>query len=206
MWRLSAVDRGKRVSRINNWLPMALMFALAALTLWMQFSIESEPAKAPSGPRHDPDAIVENMVLKRLTDRGDARFTLKARRLMHFPNDDTTELEYPELVQLKLNQPSVTVSAERGKLLPRGGNGEDEAFFYGNVVLVQSATREQPELRVRTQSLQVLVDREQARTSDRVTVSQGKSQMTGVGMDFDRRTNRVSLHSQVKGTYDVPRR
>lgn len=194
------------MTRVTNWLPLALMFALAALTLWMQFSIESEPPPAPSGSRHDPDAIVENMVLTRLTDKGDARFTLQARRLLHFPGDDSTELESPRLVQVKRDLPSVTVSADRGKLLPRGDKGEDEAFFYGNVTMVQGASSEQPEMRVRTQSLQVLVDREQARTADRVTVLQGKSQLTGIGMDFDRRAHRVTLHSQVKGTYDVPRR
>lgn len=194
------------MTRVTNWLPLALMFALAALTLWMQFSIESEPPAVQVGTRHTPDAIVENMVLTRLTDKGDARFTLRAKRLLHFPNDDSTELEAPQLVQARRDLPSVTVSADRGKLLPRGDKGEDEAFFYGNVMMVQGASPDQPEMRVRTQSLQILVDREQARTTDRVTVLQGKSQLTGVGMDFDRRAHRVTLHSQVRGTYDVPRR
>ena len=128
-------------TRITNLLPIILMLFLAALTLWLRITME-EPGTSGKGPhRHDPDAIIDNLTVTRLDDRGVAQYKLTANRMLHFGDDDTTELTAPQVVKLG-DGPTVTVTAERGTVTRDG----DEAFFHGNVLVVRAATAEREQL------------------------------------------------------------
>ena len=94
--------------------PLLLMLALAALSLWLERTVRDEEALHPSLRRHDPDYVVDGLVHTRYNASGQVESTLVAAKMVHYPDDDTTELVAPRMVQTKPNEPRVTVTAERG--------------------------------------------------------------------------------------------
>lgn len=187
--------------RVANLLPITLMLFLAALTLWLRITMETPASSGNGSHRHDPDAIVDNFEAVRLDDQGAPQYTLTANRMMHFGDDDSTELAGPRVVKLGVG-PRVTITAERGTVTRDGA----EAFFHGNVLVVRAATPEREELRVRTDYLHVLAERNIARTDRAVTITEGRSVLSGVGMEFDENARRFALLSQVRGRFDQPRK
>lgn len=183
--------------RIPNLLPIALMLFLALLTLWLRIALES-PVTGDSGDqRHDPDAIIDNFTLTRLDERGVPHYTLSANRMLHFTDDMTTELSAPKVVK-RSDGPTVIITAERGTLTRNG----DEVFFRDNVLVVRAAAPGSEELRVRTDYLHVLAKRNIARTDRAVTVTEGRSVLSGVGMEFDENSRQIAFFSQVRGRFD----
>ncbi len=183
--------------RVSNLLPLLLVLFLAALTFWLRIAVET-PAGGDSGRgRHDPDAIVDNFTVTRLDERGREQYSLAASRMTHFADDDSTELSAPRFVR-RGEGPDVTITAERGTVSHDGV----EASFHGNVLVVRAATPEQSELRIRTNYLHVLDEGSVARTNEPVTITEGKSVLSGVGMEYHRQGRRLELFSNVRGSFD----
>ena len=71
------------------------------------------------------------------------------------------------------------------------------------MVVVREASRERSELRIQTEYLQIVPDRDLARTDRPVTITEGRSRLAGVGMEFNNKTRQFALLSQVRGTFDA---
>ena len=188
-------------SRITHLLPLALMLFLAALTLWLQYAVQGGPGK-PETRRHDPDAIVENFTVQRLSDTGKPEYTFSAQKMLHFLDDDSSEALYPSIVHLADASGKITATASRG-VITRDG---EEAFLYGNVLIVREATPEREEFRAQTEFMHMLSEKHIAQTDRQVTITQGRSVLAGIGMVVNDDTQEFTLQSQVKGTYDAPKR
>ena len=188
--------------RINNLLPLLIVLFLAGLTLWLRYSVEqSGPERAPA-TRHDPDAIVDNFRLVRLGTSGKPQHSMSARRMVHYPDTDATELERPRFLKRGADGATLTVTSDRASISPDAG----EARFTGNVLLRREATRDRPTLVAETDFLHLMADKDLAQTDRRITIREGSRVLTGVGMEMNRRTHQIVLHSQVKGTFDGIRR
>ena len=77
--------------------PLVLMLALALLTFWLERTVREEQAH-PSQRRHDPDYRVEKFVVTKFNAAGDLESTLSAAEMVHYPDDDSTELVAPRAV------------------------------------------------------------------------------------------------------------
>jgi lipopolysaccharide export system protein LptC len=172
--------------------PLGLMLALALLTFYLERTVrEDDP---PSGlRRHDPDYYVTNFTSTTYTQDGAVETVMSAERMVHFPDDDTTELVAPRVAQSKPNQPRYTVRADRGQLSADG----DEIFLHGNVVLVRDASAQTPEARMTTEFLHVLRDRSLVRTDRPVTIVEGTRALSGRGMEYDNASRELVLRANV---------
>ena len=74
------------------------------------------------------------------------------------------------------------------------------------MLILREATPEEPELRARTEFLHVLAGEGILRTNQTVTISDGRSTLTGVGMVINKTKQQFTLQSQVRGTFDAPRK
>jgi lipopolysaccharide export system protein LptC len=59
---------------------------------------------------------------------------------------------------------------------------------------------------VHTEYLHVIPERDLARTDRRVTIMEGSSRLSGVGMEYDRGSGELRLLSAVKGTFDAKKK
>ncbi|HEX5611310.1 MAG TPA: LPS export ABC transporter periplasmic protein LptC [Burkholderiales bacterium] len=180
--------------------PLALMLALALLTFWLERTVREEQPH-PSLRRHDPDYLVEQFVLTKYNAAGILESTLTAAKMVHYPDDDSTELVAPRVVQAKPNEPRMTLSADRGTL---SNNGE-EIFLFGNALLVREASAGKPEARVQSSFLHVVGARSLVRTDREVMVSEPGRALSGRGMEYHNETWQFFLRDQVRGRFE-PRR
>ena len=119
--------------------PLVLLVSLALLTFWLERAVREEPA-AGVQRSHDPDYSAEGFTITDFNRAGAAVSTLSAAKMTHYPDDDSTELLAPRVVQSKPGQPRLTLSADRGTLSQDG----EEMFLYDNVLLVRTAGAEYP--------------------------------------------------------------
>jgi lipopolysaccharide export system protein LptC len=187
--------------RAANLLPLLLVLFLAGLTLWLRIAVDTPTGGDSGRHRHDPDAIVEGFTVTRLNERGTTQYSLTANRMIHYADDDTTELTAPQLVR-RGDGPPITITSERGNLT----HNSEEAFFHDNVLVVREATPEQQELRLRTSYLHLLAEQGIARTPLPVTITEGRSVLSGVGMEFNKESRRFALLSHVRGNFAQAKR
>ena len=181
--------------------PLLLMLSLAALTFGLERTVREEEGVHPSLRRHDPDYIVENLNHTRFNVQGKVDSTLAAAKMLHYPDDDTTDLIAPRLVQTKPDQPRVTVSADRGALSQDG----EEVFLYGNVVLTRDAAGERPETQMRTSFMHVVQSRAVMSTDREVVITEADRVLSGRGMEYHNNSNELFLRENVRGRY-LPRK
>lgn len=185
--------------RASTLFPLLLILALAAASLWLERAVQAPEYDRSGKSRHDPDFIAEDFSIVKMNAAGKAEYTLAAERMLHFPDDESTSVVAPRLVQRHASAPAIVVRADRGLFSKNG----DETSFQGNVVVVREAGKGQNELRVQTEYLQVLPDRDLARTDKQVVITEGRSRLVGTGMDLNSKTRQFTLRSQVKGTFDA---
>lgn len=179
-----------------------LLLAILAAGSWYLADMAS---RTPGGDgngklRHEPDYFVENLALTRLNNRGEAVFRLEAKRLDHYPDDDTTDFVSPTLVSLDPVKPLVTIRAERGHSSTQGLETE----LLDNVVLTRAATPGNPALKIETDYVLLLSEEDIARTDHPVRITSGDSFLTGVGMEFNNGSRQLDVKSRVRGTWVAP--
>jgi lipopolysaccharide export system protein LptC len=178
--------------------PLVLMLALAALTFWLERTVREEEGAHPSLRRHDPDYIVDNLMHTRYNTLGVVESTLAASKMLHYPDDDSTDLIAPRVVQTKTDEPRVTVTADRGTLSQDG----EEIFLYGNVLLVREGGRERSETQMRTSFLHVVRSHSVVRTDRHVQITEADRVLTARGMEYHNDTQELFLRSQVRGRFE----
>jgi lipopolysaccharide export system protein LptC len=188
-----------RRDRVSNLFPLLLLLALAAGTLWLERAVQAPERDLSGKLRHDPDFIAEEFGVTKMSVTGKPEYSLSAARMLHYPDDESTDIVEPHLVQRHDDDPRIVVRADRGKV---SRNGE-EASFFGNVEVVREAGKGRSELRMRTEYLQIVPDKDIARTDKPVIITEGRSRLAGVGMELNNKTRQFKLLSQVRGTYDV---
>lgn len=178
-------------------LPLALMFSLALMTFWLERAVREEEPHATQR-RHDPDYLVSNFTTTSYNRDGAVESMLSAAKMIHYPDDDSTELIAPRVVQTRPSEPRMTVSAERGTLSREG----DEIFLYDNVVLVREADKERPQARMTTSFLHVVKDRSLIRTDREVTIVEDRRTLSGRGMEYNSQLQQFQLLSEVRGLFE----
>jgi lipopolysaccharide export system protein LptC len=182
--------------------PLLLMLALAGLTLWLELMVREDERLLPSPRRHDPDYIVDRLMHTRFNAQGVAESMLAAEKMLHYPDDDSTDLVAPRLVQTKANQPRVTVTADRATLSHDG----EELFLYDNVLVVREAGAGQPEARMRTSFLQVARAQSVLRTDRDVVITEVDRVLSGRGMEYNNDSGQFHLRERVRGRYRPAKR
>ncbi len=188
-----------RRDRASSLFPLLLILALAAASFWLERAVQAPERDKSGKTRHDPDFIAENFGITKFDASGKPEYMLSAERMQHYPDDESTSVVAPRLVQRHENANPVIIRSDRGRI----AKGGDEASFYGSVVVVREAGRGQSELRVQTEYLQVVPDLDLARTDKPVIITEGRSRLSGVGMEFNNKTRQFALQSQVRGTFDA---
>ena len=179
--------------------PLALMLALALLTLWLDHQVRVESGPHASSRRHDPDYLVNNFTTTTYNRQGKAETVLSAAEMQHYPDDDSTDLAAPRVMQARPAQPRFTARADRGKISREG----DEIFLYDNVVLVREADAARPEARMTTSFLHILRDRSLVRTDREVFFEEDGRSLRGRGMEYFNETRELFLRSDVHARFEA---
>lgn len=184
--------------RLTAWFPVALLALLAAVTFWLDREVQP-PEMGPSGKlRHDPDYIVDGLAATQIGPDGRPLHKLHAKRMTHYPDDDTTLLEAPTLVNFRDGAPSVTVTAKNALLSANGRTAD----LQDDVRLVRAARENRGVLIMETSWLHVEPENHTARTDRPVRIYDANMLITAVGLESNSESRILRLLSNVRGQYD----
>ena len=175
--------------RPTSWLPLVVLALLVGLTLWLNQLVQTPQGRNDGSRRHDPDLVVENFNAKKLGTDGRVLYTLAAKKMVHYPDDDSAHLEHVTLEAFEPGQPKMTVTADRGRL----EQGGDRVWIEDHVVVVRDADPKVGALRVTTDRLLVLPDAGIARTASEVHMQSTTGQATAQGLELDNKTRTLKL-------------
>jgi lipopolysaccharide export system protein LptC len=182
--------------RPTSWLPLAALALLVGLTVWLNQLVQAPTARAAGLLRHDPDLIVDNFNARKLGVDGSVLYTLVARKMVHYPDDDSALLESLTLEAFEPRQPKMTITADHGRL----EQGGDRVWIEGNVVVVREADANSERARLTTDKLLVLPDAGIARTTSDVKLESASGTAHATGLEIDNRARTIKL-DRVRATY-----
>jgi len=188
--------------RLITWSPLILVALLATMSFWLDRKVQPTAHRPDGSSRHDPDFIIEGFSAVKMNPDGTRRYSLAAKRLVHFPDDNSTQLELPRLVYFDYQRAPVTIRSETAESV-QGGN---DVFFRGDVQIIRSAYASNAELGVFTSFLHVIPDKDLAKTDKPVRMVEGNTTASSVGLEFNNVAREIKLLSDVKATYAIPQR
>jgi lipopolysaccharide export system protein LptC len=188
--------------RVALWFPLGIMALLAALSYWLDRSVQPSTPKRDGSTRHDPDYIVESFNATRLNSMGTPRHILAAAKMTHYPDNDSTLLERPHFTQLEKGHSPLHIMANSGQV---SSNGKD-LYFTGNVQVIREAYGNHSQFSLNTESLHVIPDQDLATTNKPVTIRESNTIVTAVGLKLDSRHRILKLTSRVNARYEKPKK
>ena len=132
----------------------AVLLALAALTWWLPNALTPRGSLFGGDSRHEPDYTIENFVATEMDIQGQRKHELRAAKLVHYPDDDTSELTRPYLIQYSPGSAPVHTRADRGQVAPDG----KQILMQGNVRVTRGASGADPGGEVQTQEMRVILE------------------------------------------------
>jgi len=116
---------------------IAVMFGLS---LWLQMNfLKPTLPQIETVISHEPDYYIHKFTATGRDANGIA-YVLEAKRLAHFPDDNTALLDEPRLVQYEQDTSSRTTSSDSGLVYENG----TKILLRGNVQVTQEATGTAP--------------------------------------------------------------
>ena len=181
-----------------SWLPLAIVAVMAAVAYWLNH-LASQPLPVDDAAfRHDPELIVDNLVATAFDPNGNPRYVLSATRMLHYTDDETTELTAPRFQHRSATSPAISAEAARGFISTRG----EHVYLIDRVRLSRAATGATPELVLTTDYLQITPEAEVMRTDRPVELRQGASSMRADSLLLDGKARSLELKGNVRGSYE----
>lgn len=173
---------------------IALVALLAVATSWLSRKSETAPPKSAAA-RHLPDYFIRGLESTVTDKNGRPSHQLRADYLVHFPDNDTTELERPDVTVLgDVKGSHWHATAVHGKV----EGAQQQILLRGDVKLKQYGKNE---LDVQTDWLRIDSHRRYADTKAPVTLKSAGTQLHGIGMKAYGDEQRLILLSAVRGKY-----
>jgi lipopolysaccharide export system protein LptC len=174
--------------------PLLLLGLLASMTYWLEMA--SRPVGSNDGKlRHDPDYLVENFEVRRYGPEGALQHTLRATLMRHFPDDDSTIVTAPDLTYHR--DPPTLVTAREALL---DGKGE-HVQLIDDVRVTRAGQAGKPTTVLLTSRIDAYPDEEIAQNDVPVTITQGKSNVSGSRMQVNNKTGIYILEGPVHGIF-----
>lgn len=184
------------IARGSLWLPLAVLLLLAALSFWIERSVQFT-ANGGAASASDPEGIMENFNALRTDAAGHPHYRLSASRLKHYSNSKLTELESPRFTQLDAQTGQVTVAARQATVSADG----QEIDLHGDVTVERAARPGQSVLSLRTAHLLVFPDRDLLRAPGAVDLSDATLNVQAGAMEFNAKRRLIKLTGRVKARY-----
>lgn len=182
---------------LRGLLPLLAVTLAAAASWWLYQQTVLEHAGRDGNRRHDPDAFAENIDLRTLNTRGKLEHRLWAKRLEHYPDDDSTALESPALELYRPGEPPWRARAQQGWV----SSGGAEILLEGDVEVRRDGQGKLRPAQLTTSKLRVFPDRDYAETDTAVTYRSTGLEVRSLGMRAHFDTGQVELPARVRAIH-----
>lgn len=181
--------------RSHSLFPVIVLTLLAGVSVWLDRVTQQDPVAKTDKTRHEADFSAERITLHRFDPTGKVQYILVADSMLHYADDESSELKNPRLNYL--NRPeSVWVESRFASV-----NKDGTTVVLTDEVLVRRAAHAgKPESTLRTEQMTVWPEDEKMRADKPVTLTQGQTVINAERMESDNIIGEVRLQGQVRGT------
>lgn len=186
----------------KNYFIGAILLVVAAFTFWLaQQSEESATAFKPQS--HTPDYYFQGVTATVMNLQGEPSQTLVAEKMIHYPDDDSTELQRPNLTIFDNDNPPWKVVSESGWI---SGDGE-VLLLNGKVKIDRRASSTIRAMHMTTQDLRIQPKENYAETDADVHAWSHGDIIDAKGMQAWFNTPiRIKLLANVRGHYVIQKK
>jgi lipopolysaccharide export system protein LptC len=184
------------ITRGSLWLPLAILLLLAALSFWIERSVQVT-AGGSQAAQADPEGIMENFDALRTDPQGNPHYRLTAKKLKHYSGSKRTELESPRFVQLNAGSGEVSAAARQATVSSDGS----EVDLRDEVVMERAAHAGQSAMTLRTAQLLVYPERDLLRAPGAVDIRDDTLVLRAGAMEYDARQRVIKLTGRVQARY-----
>ncbi|WP_321959883.1 LPS export ABC transporter periplasmic protein LptC [Paraburkholderia sp. J7] len=183
--------------RLTSLVPLVCVAALAGFTWWLLQAVQPrEKEAAPRALTHTPDYFADNFSVSELDQSGSTQYRLTATHMVHYEDDENSDLTNPAVRAFQPGKPIVTATALRGTV-----NADASIVnLYDDARILRAAGAGDPEMRADSEHFKVLVNDDVILTEKPVKLRRGQSVMTATsGMNYNNVTRVIQLFGNVRG-------
>jgi lipopolysaccharide export system protein LptC len=183
-------------SRLTSLISLVAMAALAGITYWL-LQATQPPANegAPHRKTHTPDYFADSFSVSELDQSGATQYRLTATKMVHYEDDENSDLTHPAIRAFQPGKPIVTATGQRGTI-----NGDASIVdLYDHARILRAPGYGDPQMQADSSHFRVLVNDDVILTEKPVKLQRGLSVMTASGMNYNNVTRVMQLFGNVRG-------
>jgi len=146
--------------------------------------------------QQEPDYIVTGLSAQHYNTEGQLDRVIKADSAHHYPLDDSTQLDNPNLALYQLGQPQWQISAQSGTL------NQGQTLELNGHVQVNPRQQSAGDFSLSSPHLSIDLEQQIADTDKPVIISSPSTKLTAIGMNLDMVKQQAQFKSTVQGIHD----
>ena len=176
-----------------------VLLAVLGGTRWLIETSSRQGLPTEQEP-HNADYFLENFTNTVMNDQGTPFRRLSADRMLHFPDDDSTELTNPHFTLFQNELPLWQVQSEQGWM---SGDGK-LLLLNGPVTIDRAKAPGSRPLHIVTRNLRVQPEENYAETDEKITVTSLGSRLESKGIQvWFKEPAHIKFLANVKGHYEL---
>ena len=185
------------MSKIHYIILLVIVLVIATFTYKLSTNIEQTSSRPDPELRHDPDYFIGDFIATMYDAKGLASYTISAKYLEHFPDDDTIEIKDLKINYHDKDKQSWSTTANNGI----GYKNIEVLHLSGEVRIENLSDNPDKKLVLMTDELRIDFRTRLATTDSKVKILGKSSTINAIGMDLDLNSGKLNLKSQARGHY-----
>ncbi len=183
---------------------IVLLLLLALGTYYIAEVARRGPPSAKKAGPTEPDFFVNDFSFVRLNDKGEPAFRVAAKKMVHYPDRDTSEFVQPLVTSLRPDRSRMTISAEKAVSRDIVTDQPGEILLQQKVLLVRMPAQGADPVRIESDGMILRPDTETASSDLPIKVTHGAAQWSAVGFELNHPAQTLLLKSEVRGLWNRP--
>lgn len=197
---------------MRTYITLVIVIVIGIISLWLQEDSQQTPVVSGESEKQLADSFMHDFIVTQMNPRGQAEHVLKARKMLHYKDNNLAELEQPVILFRQQNK-LFSVQADRATY----HQDQNRVQLYDNVIIKREAgllddltltaqpDNLQNELSIFTDYLTIDTETQRAETDQAARVKTANAELHSIGLLIDNKQGIVKLKSQVKGRYEQTR-
>lgn len=183
-------------------LPFTLALAPLLLTWWLLQDARETTQPEDHVTALNADYYITGFTATALNPSGNPQYQLTAERLVHYLYTDNVELTRPVYAKFRAGAGSTEISADTAQAT----QDHSVLTLKGAVRILSRDAQNRTEVETSTEELTIFPKRDYAETDRPVEIRSRDGLLRGTGLTVNSQVGKLTLMSQVRGTYYPDRR
>jgi lipopolysaccharide export system protein LptC len=175
------------------------LLLLALLSWLLPKGLEVPEPPDTTQPRHIPDYTLNSFTATAMDGEGRVHYRIRAERMVHFMDDDTSRLERPDVIVFRGDAGAWNAHARYARV----SGGQEQVLLTGGVLVWRDPEKTGTGLELQTSELLINPEQKLAETQRPVTIAQEFGVTHAVGMRVNLERSRLELLADVRGRYHL---